>query len=76
MKPDTLKVGDTVLWRGGWGHQTVLPARVEYLDRVEPGEKYGDAVPSMPWSEVPVCAVVTLDNGHWAYGSQLSPLVD
>jgi hypothetical protein len=69
----TLFIGDTVLWRGGFGNDPGRPAKVTSIERVSPGENYGDSVTSLPWSQVPTCAVVDLDNGHWARGSQLSP---
>ena len=71
MKLD-LEVGDTVIWRGGWGKDAPIEALVTSIDKVKPGEKYGDDVKSLPWSQVETRAVVALDNGHWAYGYQLS----
>ena len=67
----TLKVGDKVLWRGSWGAESPVKVTVISIDRVSPGEKYGEPVDSMDWDEVPRYAVVSLDNGHWAYGQQL-----
>ena len=69
-----LKIGDTVLWRGGFGNHNAQPAKVLSIERCLPGEKYGDDVPVIAWAEVPSRAVVDLDNGHWAYGDQLSRL--
>jgi hypothetical protein len=71
-----LSVGDRVVWRGAWGSAPPLLARVEGLERTPHGScsKYGTPVPSMPWAEVADCAVVSLDNGSWAYGYQLAPL--
>jgi hypothetical protein len=69
-----LKVGDTVLWRGGWGRNGPLRVKVISLERCEPGAKHGDDVTEMPWADVPSWGVADLDNGHWAYGYQLSPL--
>ena len=63
---DELKVGDTVSWSGSWGKDPAKDAVVEGIDH------NGDAVESIAWSEVydrNVC--VTLDNGHWTYGSQI-----
>jgi hypothetical protein len=67
-----LKVGDTVQWRGCFGSAPPVPAVVVAIDEVEPGTKYGDSVDSMDWADVPSRAVVNLDNGHWAYGRQIS----
>lgn len=69
-----LKVGDEVIWRGAWGTAHPARARVIGLTEVEPGEKYGYGVRLMLWSEVQSRAVVDLDNGYWAYGSQLEPV--
>ena len=70
----TLKVGDTVLWSGGFGRHAAQPAKVVSIERCPPGEKYGDDVQSIHWCEVKEHAIVDLDNGHWAYGAQLRPV--
>lgn len=69
----TLYVGDTVLCRGGFGNHAALPAKVRAIEKCAPGDKYGDDVQSLPWTQVPTCAVVDLDDGHWAYGWQITP---
>jgi|WetSurMetagenome_2_1015567.scaffolds.fasta_scaffold1076548_1 hypothetical protein len=70
-----LKVGDTILWRGSWGEKDPVEAIVDGMEEVQPGEKYGEPVSQMEWSLVKQnYAVVTLNNGHWAYGCQLDPL--
>ena len=70
-----LKVGDSVMWRGSWGRDTPLPTKVTSIEIVAPGEKEGgEDVKQVPWAVVESgCVVVTLDNGHWAYGDQISP---
>lgn len=70
-----LKVGDTVMWRGAWGTGPEAPAVIESIDYVEEeGEKCGVGVDSISWVDVRAGhCVVTLTNGHWAYGHQLSP---
>jgi len=66
-----LKIGDTVLWRGGFGSEPAKPAVVEGIE-ITGGHKYGDAVDEVPWSEVYDRNVtVDLDNDHWAYASQI-----
>lgn len=72
MANSVLKVGDRVMWRGAFGFGPAKPAVVVDMQRVAPGDKYGDNVDEMPWDEVRrgYC-VVSLDNGHWAYGTQL-----
>ena len=66
-----LKIGDTVLWRGGFGSE---PARLAVVEGIEitGGYKYGDSVDEVPWSEVYDRNVtVDLENGHWAYAEQI-----
>ena len=68
---DTLKIGDTVLWRGGFGSETAKLAVVEGIE-ITGGYKYGDSVDEVPWSEVYDRNVtVDLENGHWAYAEQI-----
>lgn len=57
MSADTsgYTVGQTVLWRGGFGSNPERPARI-----VGFGEKNGRPL-------------VDLDNGHWAYLTQIRP---
>lgn len=74
MKSNMLKIGDTVLWRGGFGTDSPKKAKVEEIE-ITNGGKYGDPVDEVPWSKVQGRnAVVTLDNGHWAYASQIQKL--
>ena len=76
---ETLRIGDRVMWRGGWGNHAARPAQVVRLTRCAPGEKEGGhEIDAAPWALVVVPAsgyVVDLDNGHWAYGEQLRPAV-
>ena len=66
-----LKVGDTVLWRGGFGMDPLKKAVVEGIE-ITNGGKYGDPVDEVEWSKVRDRNVtVDLDNGHWAYASQI-----
>lgn len=76
LTPAPLRVGDVVLWRGSWGSDVRRHAVVTDLEQTsEPNEKYGERVDSLDWARVQAgFAVVTLDNGHWAYGHQLEPL--
>ena len=77
LSTNTLKVGDTVSWRGAWGNQASSLARVKSIDLVEPGEKHGyQSVEEVDWSRVPTEVVVDLDNGHWAYGRHITELED
>ena len=71
MSKDTLKIGDTVLWRGGFGSEPEKLAVVEGIE-ITNGGKYGDSVDEVPWSEVYDRNVtVDLDNNHWAYAEQI-----
>lgn len=74
-----LGVNDIVLWRGTWGSDAPQRAKVTRIEVCEPGAKDGDEAAHVDWSlaNAPRCEehiVVNLDNGHWAYGSQLAPL--
>jgi len=67
-----LKIGDVVIWKGSWGSDAPQQATVEGIDLTK-GGKYGEPVNEIKWSQVyDRNVVVTLDNGHWAYGSQIS----
>lgn len=72
----TLKVGDTVMWKGGWGRSIARKAVVTQMEITErPREKYGADVSEAQWVTVREDRViVTLDNGHWAYGYQITPV--
>lgn len=70
----TIKVGDSVMWRGSWGADAPRRVKVTGIELCErEREKYGT-----PVSEVSICdlarCVFDLSCGCWAYGSQISPL--
>lgn len=67
-------VGDTVMWRGGFGSQPPETAVVRGLEITPfPDGKEGDSVNEVPWSLVDRDLVIfDLENGHWAYSSQIS----
>lgn len=70
-----LKVGDTVLWRGGFGSDAPKKAVVEGIE-ITNGGKYGDPVDEVDWTKVYDRNVtVDLDNGHWAYASQIKRVI-
>ena len=70
-----LKIGDKVNWRGDFGTAEPREAIVEGIDLTR-GGKYGDPVNEIEWSQVyDRNVVVTLDNGHWAYASQISEVL-
>lgn len=70
----TLKIGDEVNWRGGFGRDAKKKAKVEAI-QITNGGKYGDDVEEVEWSKVrDRNVVVDLDNGHWAYAEQISKI--
>jgi hypothetical protein len=70
---NSVHVGDSVIWRGGFGAAAGVTARVTGIERVEEGEKYGEQVAYLAWSDATGRrAVIDLDNGHWAYAGQLT----
>lgn len=75
-KDNTLYINDTVMWSGGFGNDPYKPAKVLGIQYCEVDEKYGEEVQDINWNDVKDHAVVDLDNGHWAYGSQLKKMED
>ena len=68
-----LKKGDTVIWRGSWGNDLPKEAKVTSIEICPNGMKNGEEVNEVPWDMVNGRnVVVDLDNGHWAYGDQIS----
>ena len=73
---DVLKTGDTVNWRGAWGIDAPKEARVKEILLCEAeGVKHGSLVNEVLWDKVTAGRkiIVDLDNGHWAWGFQISP---
>ena len=71
-----LKVGDKVMWRGAWGQEPPKEAVIETMELCAVNSKYGyKEIKQAKWETVHACKViVTLTNGHWAYGNQLDPI--
>lgn len=72
-----LKIGDEVIWRGAWGTQEPIKAKIESIELCANGRKYGKDVKSVDWNTVTNgkrSITVSLDNGHWAYGNQLTEI--
>lgn len=69
---NTLKIGDKVWWRGGFGSEPAKLATVEEIE-ITNGYKYGDQVDEVSWKQVYDRNVVVSfsDNNHWAYASQI-----
>lgn len=67
-----LKIGDKIIWRGGWGTDDPQEAVVDNIEiNVHPTTKDGEEVNKVEWDLVDETVIVTLDNGHWAYGNQV-----
>jgi hypothetical protein len=69
-----LRVGDTVLWRGGFGQDPAREAVVEGIELVEEDSKYGEAVQTAPWSRLTGRHAVIDFGNNWAYAEQIAPL--
>lgn len=69
----TLHVGQAVEWSGGFGNEPYETAIVIAIELCQDGHKYGQEVKSVLWQEISNKVVVTLNNGHWAYGTQIKP---
>lgn len=71
-----LKVGDKVSWRGSFGTAAPQEVVVKGMELTEhPREKSGVAVEAVSWDSVRANKVIfDLENGHWAYGEQISPI--
>ncbi len=70
---ETIKVGDDVVWRGGFGQDMPLSATVKGMTLTDnPREKYGESVDEVDLYSVRENLVVfDLDNGHWCYSEQI-----
>jgi hypothetical protein len=69
-----VSVGDTVMWRGGFGNDPAVPAVIESIEINTRGGKDGDPVDSAPWEAMTrENAVISLKNNHWCFGNQISP---
>ena len=68
-----LKVGDTVRWSGLRGEAQAKPAVVTGIE-IRCIGKYGTEVAEASWDDVKKHGVVSLANGHWAYGYQVDPI--
>lgn len=77
----TIKVGDQVMWRGCWNQQPSIVATITGIELTpsffctSPNirYKYGVPVNEVETANKDKC-VFTLDNGHWAYGNQITPI--
>ena len=69
-----LTVGDKVIWRGAWGKDIPKEATVTHIDY--PYGKQDIRIKSVDWDFVMSGRdiIVSLSNGSWAYGFQLSEI--
>jgi hypothetical protein len=73
MASKMLNVGDTVNWRGSFGSAPAQPAKITGMEWCRMGCKEGRRISYIDWDAANTRQlVVDLDNGHWAYGTQLS----
>lgn len=69
-----LRVGDTVNWKGSWGKDATKQVKVTAIEKDCVG-KNGTNVNEVPWDYIEGRnVIVDLDNSHWAYGYQISPI--
>lgn len=68
-----LTVGDFVMWRGTWGKDAPVKAKVTRIEKIKDKNSRGENVHSAQWDDMEHITV-ELDNGHWAYGNQISKL--
>lgn len=73
---EKLKIGDTVNWNGSWGSEPTKQAKVVGINKARYfGDKEGKPVNNVDWSKMKNRDyTVSLDNNHWAYAFQISPL--
>ena len=71
-----LSIGDTVVWCGGWGRDKPTHAKVTGFEWSNE-DKSGDSIKeSISWDLLDGRQIIVdLNNGHWAYGFQLSALI-
>jgi len=74
----TIKVGDKVIYKGGWGQNAPVVAKVTgIVAGVSQGNKHnGTSVEEMNFSKLEDghSFIFDLDNGHWGWAYQVSPI--
>jgi hypothetical protein len=75
---NTVKVGDPVYWKGSFGMSPPKVVRVASMEITQyPRTKDGDPAGEVSWDIVNENRVIfDLENGHWAYSEQISPVPD
>ena len=71
----TLKVGMSVIYRTSFGCGERAEAKVESIELCEcEHEKYGEPMEEVPVEDVRRCCL-DLNDGHWAYGYQITEIL-
>ena len=72
---NTLRIGMTVIYCGGFGSLPPKPAVVKAIDLCEDEhEKYGEEVEEVAVQDIRRCCLI-LDDNHWCYGYQIEEIV-
>ena len=66
-----IEIGTTIKWRGTWGTEPEIEAKVEGIQICAEGCKEGRGVKSIAYTTKDRC-VFDLDNQHCAYGHQIT----
>lgn len=69
-----IKVGDLVWWRGVWGTDAPKKATVKSIELTR-SRKEKEGVPVNEVDSDNQTFLVDLDNGKWAYGWQVYPVI-
>lgn len=71
-----IKIGDTIIWNGTFGYDDPKTAKIIYLELCKnKHDKYGVPVEFISIKDKNR-AIFNLDNGYWAYGSQIEIIQD
>lgn len=65
----TFQLGDNVLWSHAWGKLEPRKARILSIESAGTGEEVTEGETTEEY-------LVTLDNGHWAYGWQITEVLN
>ena len=70
----TIKIGDSISYRGCWGSDPPKTVKVEGLTVTDmPRSKYGEDVQEVTIEQVKANMVLfSLDDGHWCYSEQVT----
>jgi hypothetical protein len=72
VRLDVLEIGQEVLWSGSWGIDS--PVKTVVTD-IEDHTDYDSPLESVEWERLNNRdIIVTLENGHWAYGDQIKKI--